>query len=91
MVARFLHFTVNGVVTAGPSARITVNGKTDIVAYYIEEKPKMVKVTNETGANMIAVKITLTQTTIPISNGVSVDIPFDPAAGDVEIKLKPAP
>lgn len=77
-------------VTPGPSSSVTVNGKTDIVAVYVQEVVKMVKVTNETGANMVAVKITLTLTSIPISDGASVDIPFDPAAGDVEIKLKPA-
>lgn len=90
MAFKLSKLTVNEVTISGSSARVTVKGKTDIVAEYVPEATKMVKVTNETGANMIAVKITLSLTSISISDGASVEIPFDAAMGDIEIKLKPA-
>ena len=85
----FSQFTVNGAPVAGPSAKITINGKTTISAIYIEEVVKVVKITNQTGAAVIAVKITITQTSYPIANGASQDIPFDPTK-DAEIQIKPA-
>ena len=88
-IYKFKQFTVNGVPLTGPSAEITINGETTIIAQYLEEVVKMVKLTNQTGAAVIAVKITITQTSYSIANGASLDIPFDPTK-DLEIQIKSA-
>ncbi len=88
MSYRLQYLEVDGEVKPNP-AQIVANTNVEVVAHY-EVTDKMVKVTNQTGSNMIAVKITMKQTEIPLSNGQSVDIPFDPSQGDVEIILTPS-
>ena len=79
---------IDGVQVQNPIT-LTVDRNLNVIGEYKQLLVKMVKIVNQTGQTIKAVKITYIETPLTILDGTSAEIPFDPAQGDVEIQIKP--